>query len=208
MVSLPEHAYNARQRSTLNDCSDDAVSESWDVSIQHLSDSLSQICRSPTRSQGCSLHDFPRGPPGYNHHSVDSSTLAWNVQNGQTLSSSLNDKHDHVVFSQSERHRKRVRVRHEESKRRLQEQLAVICGKSYSISSSLYSEERLKAPSRVTARHRPDINRDVLNGIFTVRVELGDARPQQICLKVVNDITVCSLPERCTSAFRVRRNSR
>lgn len=188
MVSIPKSVPNLKHRSASTETDSNG---SWDMSIQHLSESLSQICSSPTQAHGnSSFHEFMKNRSSGSHLSNHSS----NSSITENLSGSPTDKLEHPVFSKSGRKCKKIRVRHEESKRKLHEQLVAIIGNGKvhndHCDAEIVEEEEKTSPRRPS---RPDIKReDMMRRSFKLDVNLDSVLPEQLSVQVTDDLSVYS----------------
>ena len=190
MVSVPKAVPNLKHRSASTDCPPE-VCGSWDASIRNLSDSLSQICSSPTQSHHHSFHDFMKNRSNNNRGSSNGCKTPNNSPNSQNLSISPTEKLSQAVFLQSGRKCKRVRVRHEESKRKLHEQLVAICGSPNGSQDSLSSNSGDLPQRPLNSNHRPDIKRDVTKR-FRIQFNLNDVSPEQLSIQFADSLSLYS----------------
>ena len=173
--------------------------DSWDMSVRCLSNSLSQICSSPTTSCGdltAPPLDETDLPKVVKHRSVRRSldetvrSIGFTPHKRSTTPDICADVSSQELFiSTINRMCKKIRVRHEQSSKKLHEQLALICGRiSHDTLSSFHEDTTSKWVSKP---QRPVIRRESMKRGLKINVNIGDVSSYHVCVQIsANELNV------------------
>lgn len=231
MAGLDEDEDGGRLSQSLSPCS-----SSWNMSLRKLSDSLTEICHSPTTTHNLPRSDFPptdplRSPPKlikalshdetYSRASPPTADTCGDIATRacpeeisgalQAIATSATatpgdvSAVNGVLRRKDGRRFRKVRVRHEQSKRRLHEQLAVICGKvsrsttaSHDTLAVALGERRAAAVAAVADRKRPMIRSESVKMAYRCRVVVGARDVENLAVLLdtaVGRLTVTALDD-------------